>query len=181
PDIIMVGEIRDFETAEIAVKAALTGHMVLSTLHTNDAPSTVNRLLNMGVEPFLVSSSVNCILAQRLARRVCEDCKEKDTDVTQEQLISAGLSEEEARSTTPVRGRGCRNCSETGFKGRIALYEVMELTEELKDFVLNGASTTELKREAIRLGMLTLRRSALNLLMEGTTTLSEVLRVSAAD
>jgi type IV pilus assembly protein PilB len=181
PDIIMVGEIRDFETAEIAVKAALTGHMVLSTLHTNDAPSTVNRLLNMGVEPFLVASSVNCILAQRLARRVCEDCKEKDVDVTQDQLSSAGLSDEDARSTTAVRGRGCRNCSETGFKGRIALYEVMELTEELKDFVLNGASTTELKREAIRLGMLTLRRSALNLLMQGTTTLGEVLRVSAAD
>jgi type IV pilus assembly protein PilB len=181
PDIIMVGEIRDFETAEIAVKAALTGHMVLSTLHTNDAPSTVNRLLNMGVEPFLVASSVNCIVAQRLARRVCEDCKEKDVDVTQDQLASAGLSEEEARSTTAVRGRGCRNCSETGFKGRIALYEVMELTEELKDFVLNGASTTELKREAIRVGMLTLRRSALNLLMQGTTTLGEVLRVSAAD
>jgi type IV pilus assembly protein PilB len=181
PDIIMVGEIRDFETAEIAVKAALTGHLVLSTLHTNDAPSTVNRLLNMGVEPFLVASSVNCIVAQRLARCVCQECKAKDESITNEQLLSAGLSAEEARSTTPVVGRGCRTCSETGFKGRIALYEVMELTEELKDFVLNGASTAELKREAIRMGMMTLRRSALNRLTDGTTTLSEVLRVSAAD
>jgi len=181
PDIIMVGEIRDFETAEIAVKAALTGHMVLSTLHTNDAPSTVNRLLNMGVEPFLVASSVNCILAQRLARRVCEDCKEPDPDVNREALVGAGLAEDESGSVVAVRGRGCRTCSETGFKGRVALYEVMEMGEELKEFVLNGASAIELKREAIRLGMTTLRRSALNKLCEGITTLGEVLRVSAAD
>jgi type IV pilus assembly protein PilB len=181
PDIIMVGEIRDFETAEIAVKAALTGHMVLSTLHTNDAPSTVNRLLNMGIEPFLVASSVNCIVAQRLARRICAECKEADADVGVEALQEAGLSEQEARSFTPMRGRGCRNCSETGFKGRIAVYEVMVLGEELKEFVLNGASATELKREAIRLGMSTLRRSVLNLLTGGATTLSEVFRVSSAD
>jgi type IV pilus assembly protein PilB len=181
PDIIMVGEIRDFETAEIAVKAALTGHMVLSTLHTNDAPSSVNRLLNMGIEPFLVASSVNCIVAQRLARRVCEECKERDADVTREALVDAGLSEEDARNVTPVRGRGCRNCAETGYRGRVAIYEVMELGEELKEFVLNGASAAELKREAIRLGMLTLRRSALNKLMEGMTTLAEACRVSAAD
>jgi len=181
PDIIMVGEIRDFETAEIAVKAALTGHMVLSTLHTNDAPSTVNRLLNMGIEPFLVASSVNCIVAQRLARRVCSECKEPDADVTVEALQEAGLSEQDARGFTPMHGRGCRNCSETGFKGRIAVYEVMVMGEELKEFVLNGASATELKREAIRLGMSTLRRSVLNLLMGGATTLSEVFRVSSAD
>jgi type IV pilus assembly protein PilB len=181
PDIIMVGEIRDFETAEIAVKAALTGHMVLSTLHTNDAPSTVNRLLNMGIEPFLVSSSVNCIVAQRLARRVCEECKESDPKVATEAMIEAGMADDLARSSTPVKGRGCRTCSETGFKGRVALYEVMELGEELKEFVLNGASAIELKREAIRLGMQTLRQSALKKLSEGTTTLSEVLRVSAAD
>jgi type IV pilus assembly protein PilB len=181
PDIIMVGEIRDFETAEIAVKAALTGHMVLSTLHTNDAPSTVNRLLNMGIEPFLVSSSVNCIVAQRLARCVCEECKEADPTVVADGMIAAGMAEELARSTTPVKGRGCRTCSETGFKGRVALYEVMELGEELKEFVLNGASSIELKREAIRLGMQTLRQSALRKLAEGTTTLGEVLRVSAAD
>jgi type IV pilus assembly protein PilB len=155
--------------------------MVLSTLHTNDAPSTVNRLLNMGIEPFLVSSSVNCIVAQRLARRVCEECKEADPTVATEAMIEAGMAEDLARSTTPVKGRGCRTCSETGFKGRVALYEVMELGEELKEFVLNGASAIELKREAIRLGMQTLRQSALKKLSEGTTTLSEVLRVSAAD
>ena len=181
PDIIMVGEIRDFETAEIAIKAALTGHLVLSTLHTNDAPSTVNRLLNMGIEPFLVASSVNCILAQRLARKVCEECKERETEVTKQALLDAGLSEEEIAKATLFRGRGCRNCSETGYKGRIAVYEVMELTEELKEFVLNGASSMELKREAIRGGMMTLRRSALNKLVEGTTTLSEMLRVSTSD
>ena len=181
PDIIMVGEIRDFETAEIAVKAALTGHLVLSTLHTNDAPSSVNRLLNMGIEPFLVASSVNCILAQRLARRVCEECKKADAEVTTEMIVKAGLPEEEARKVTPVRGGGCNRCADTGYKGRIALYEVMELTDELKEFVLNGASAAELKREAIRRGMWTLRRSALHRLTEGTTTLSEVLRVSASD
>jgi type IV pilus assembly protein PilB len=181
PDIIMVGEIRDFETAEIAVKAALTGHMVLSTLHTNDAPSTVNRLLNMGIEPFLVSSSVNCIVAQRLARRICSECREPDPQVTEESMLKAGLDEETVRSVDPSHGRGCRNCSETGFKGRVALYEVMELGEELKEFVLNGASAIELKREAIRLGMRTLRQSALRKFAEGVTTLGEVVRVSAAD
>jgi type IV pilus assembly protein PilB len=181
PDIIMVGEIRDFETAEIAVKAALTGHMVLSTLHTNDAPSTVNRLLNMGIEPFLVASSVNAIVAQRLARRVCPECKEPDAEATVEALVAAGMPEAEARETKAMKGRGCNNCSNTGFKGRVAIYEVMRLGEELKEFVLNGASATELKREAIRLGMLTLRRSVLNKLREGITTVNEVYRVSAAD
>ena len=181
PDIIMVGEVRDFETAEIAVKAALTGHMVLSTLHTNDAPSTVNRLLNMGVEPFLVSSAVNCIVAQRLARKICPDCVENDPEVSSEELMTAGLSEEECRNFVPKRGKGCGNCAETGYKGRVAIYEVMVMTEELKDFVLNGASAAEIKAEAIRSGMMTLRRSALNKLLEDTTTLSEVFRVSASD
>jgi type IV pilus assembly protein PilB len=181
PDIIMVGEIRDFETAEIAVKAALTGHMVLSTLHTNDAPSTINRLLNMGIEPFLVASSVNAILAQRLARRVCGECKEQDAEVVREAMVAAGLGEEEAKATKAMRGRGCNNCSNTGYRGRVALYEVMRVGEELKEFILNGASATEIKREAIRLGMTTLRRSALNKFKEGVTTLSEVHRVSAAD
>ena len=176
-----MGEIRDFETAEIAIKSALTGHLVLSTLHTNDAPSTVNRLLNMGIEPFLVASSVNCILAQRLARRVCEECKDKDVETVKQALLDAGCTEEEASKAVVYKGRGCRNCSDTGYKGRVALYEVMELTEPLKEFVLNGASAMELKREAIRGGMTTLRRSALNKLLEGTTTLSEVLRVSASD
>ena len=181
PDIIMVGEIRDFETAEIGVKAALTGHMVLSTLHTNDAPSTVNRLLNMGIEPFLVSSAVNCIVAQRLARRICSDCTEKDLDIGRDELIASGLSEEEIEGFQPMKGAGCMTCSETGFKGRVAIYEVMVLTESIKDFVLNGASTAELKREAIRGGMMTLRRSALNKLLQGTTTLGEVHRISTAD
>jgi type IV pilus assembly protein PilB len=155
--------------------------MVLSTLHTNDAPSTVNRLLNMGIEPFLVASSVNCIVAQRLARRVCEECKEVDADVKVADLVAAGMAEDEAKKVAPIRGAGCKNCSDTGFKGRIAVYEVMELTEELKEFVLNGASSLELKREAIRGGMMTLRRSVLNKVAQGMTALSEVFRVSAAD
>jgi type IV pilus assembly protein PilB len=181
PDIIMVGEIRDFETAEIAVKAALTGHMVLSTLHTNDAPSTINRLLNMGIEPFLVASSVNCIVAQRLARCICEDCKEADDEAGFEALVEAGMDEESAKKVVPVKGRGCKNCSDTGFKGRLAVYEVMAIQDELKEFILNGASSLEIKREAMRLGMQTLRQSAFKKLQEGVTTLSEVLRVSTAD
>jgi len=154
---------------------------VLSTLHTNDAPSTVNRLLNMGIEPFLVASSVNCIVAQRLARRVCEECKEPDPEVTTDQLIEGGMAPEVARQVVPVKGRGCRTCSETGYKGRVAVYEVMDLKEELKEFVLNGASALELKREAVRVGMQTLRQSVLRKLAEGTTTLGEVFRTSAAD
>jgi len=181
PDIIMVGEIRDFETAEISVKAALTGHMVLSTLHTNDAPSTINRLLNMGIEPFLVASAVNCIVAQRLARRICAECVADDPEVESQQLLDAGLSEEDVKSFTPRKGQGCSNCSDTGFKGRVAIYEVMVMTDQLKEFVLNGASGTEIKREAIRGGMVTLRRSALNMMLQGVTTISEVFRVSTSD
>jgi type IV pilus assembly protein PilB len=181
PDIIMVGEIRDFETAEISVKAALTGHMVLSTLHTNDAPSTINRLLNMGIEPFLVASAVNCIVAQRLARRICGECVADDTEIEQQQLIDVGLSEEEIKSYAPKKGHGCGACSETGFKGRVAIYEVMVMTDQLKEFVLNGASGAEIKREAIRGGMVTLRRSALNMMLDGVTTVSEVFRVSMSD
>jgi type IV pilus assembly protein PilB len=180
PDIIMVGEIRDFETAEIAVKAALTGHMVLSTLHTNDAPSTINRLLNMGVEPFLVSSSLNCIVAQRLARRVCSNCQE-EVKVPVQALIDLGFDEGEAQSVSCYQGRGCNICHDTGFKGRIALYEVMVVGDEIKEFILNGASAAELKREAIRLGMKTLRQSGLTKLKEGITTVEEVIRTSVAD
>ena len=181
PDIIMVGEIRDFETAEIAVKAALTGHLVLSTLHTNDAPSTVNRLLNMGVEPFLVTASVNLIVAQRLARRICKDCKKPDTEVTVEMLTDAGMKPAEAKQCKPMRGKGCKTCGDTGYKGRVALYEVMLLKDALKDLILQGASTSELKQEAIRLGMNTLRRSGLNKINEGMTTLEEIVRVTASD
>ncbi|MFN3200133.1 MAG: type IV-A pilus assembly ATPase PilB [Bradymonadia bacterium] len=180
PDIIMVGEIRDFETAEIAVKAALTGHMVLSTLHTNDAPSTVNRLLNMGVEPFLVTASVNCIVAQRLARRICSDCK-APIDVPKERLIEIGVPADKLASATIYKGQGCRTCNDTGYKGRVAVYEVMKLGDELKEFVLQGVSNVELKREAMRLGMKTLRQSALGKLLEGVTTIDEVLRCSAGD
>jgi type IV pilus assembly protein PilB len=180
PDIIMVGEIRDFETAEIAVKAALTGHLVLSTLHTNDAPSTVNRLLNMGVEPFLVTASVNLILAQRLARKLCGECREP-VPTNPQVLIEMGMSPEEAAAVQLYEGRGCRACNNTGYKGRVALYEVMPFHEELKEMVLQGASTTELKAEAIRLGMQTLRRSGLNKISESVTTPEEVLRVTITD
>ena len=181
PDIIMVGEIRDFETAEISIKAALTGHMVLSTLHTNDAPSTINRLLNMGIEPFLVSSSVNCVVAQRLARTICPECKEEDPESNTEKLEESGLSSAEAAEATAFKGAGCDNCADTGFKGRIAVYETMVMTDTLREFVLNGASAAEIKQEAMRGGMKTLRRSVLNKVVEGVTTLNEVFRVSASD
>ena len=180
PDVIMVGEIRDFETAEIAVKAALTGHLVLSTLHTNDAPSTVSRLLNMGIEPFLVASSVNLIGAQRLLRKVCVECKAQ-VEATRQQLIDVGIPPEECDAVKPMRGSGCRTCNNTGYKGRIAVYEIMTFNEELKEFVLNGASTLELKREAVRQGMKTLRMSALSKFREGMTSLEEVVRVTAPD
>ncbi len=180
PDVIMVGEIRDYETAEIAIKASLTGHLVLSTLHTNDAPATINRLLNMGVEPFLVASSINIVVAQRLARRICEHCK-TPLQVSPEVLINVGLSPAEAKHTEVYYGTGCQKCSGTGYKGRIALYECMPMTEGLKEFVLNGASAAEIKREAIREGMCTLRMSGLKFLKQGVTTIEEVLRVTVAD
>ncbi|MCB0317303.1 MAG: type IV-A pilus assembly ATPase PilB [Bdellovibrionales bacterium] len=178
PDIIMVGEIRDYETAEISIKASLTGHLVLSTLHTNDAPSSINRLLNMGVEPFLVASSINTILAQRLARKVCPDCGET-VEVNPEVLVNIGIPPEEAKHITIRQGSGCDTCSGTGYKGRIALYEVLPMSEEIKEFVLNGATSAEIKREAVRLGMLTLRQSGLDALKAGITTIEEVLRVTA--
>jgi len=180
PDIIMVGEIRDFETAEIAIKAALTGHLVFSTLHTNDAPSTINRLLNMGIEPFLVSASVILIVAQRLVRRVCRDCKEP-VHVPIEGLVSLGFSEEEARGLTCYAGKGCPTCNNTGYKGRVALYEVMPIGEEMRELVLRGASVSEIKQQAVALGMDTLRRAGLSKIREGVTTIEEVLRSSFAD
>jgi len=180
PDIIMVGEIRDFETAEIAVKAALTGHLVLSTLHTNDAPSTVSRLLNMGVEPFLVCASVNAVIAQRLARCNCPDCRQ-ETQYDDEVLERVGISQEQAASATFYQGIGCNSCANTGYKGRIALYEVMPFTDELKDLVLQGASTAELKAEMIQHGVNTLRMAGINKILDGTTTPEEVLRVTMED
>jgi type IV pilus assembly protein PilB len=180
PDIIMVGEIRDYETAEIAVKAALTGHLVLSTLHTNDAPSTVTRLLNMGIEPFLVSSSLNLIVAQRLARRVCGNCRE-EVRIPPKAFVDAGMKPERIKLARPAKGKGCDECSGTGFRGRVALYEAMPMREELKEMVLRGGSAIDIKREAIRLGMKTLRQAGLSKLEEGVTTLEEVLRVTAPD
>ncbi|MGH9405494.1 MAG: type IV-A pilus assembly ATPase PilB [Terriglobia bacterium] len=175
PNIILVGEIRDFETAEIAIKAALTGHMVLSTLHTNDAPSTISRLMNMGVEPFLVSTSVHLICAQRLVRRVCSDCRVEDPTPAAA-LLEAGYSGEEARTVVPLKGSGCNTCGGRGYKGRVGLYEVMESTDEIRELILTGASGLELKRKAIEQGMITLRRSGLIKVKSGMTTLEEVIR-----
>ncbi|MCK6527354.1 type IV-A pilus assembly ATPase PilB [Myxococcota bacterium] len=180
PDIILVGEIRDFETAEIGIKAALTGHLVLSTLHTNDAPSSVSRLLNMGIEPFLVASSVLLIGAQRLMRRVCADCK-APIEVPPQALIDLGVHPDEVDTYVVQQGSGCRTCNNTGYKGRVAVYEIMVMSEELREYVLNGASTLELKREAARQGMKTLRMSALTKLKEGMTTIEEVVRCTAGD
>ena len=174
PDTILVGEIRDFETAEIAVKAALTGHLVLSTLHTNDAPSTISRLMNMGIEPFLVASSVNLICAQRLVRRVCAACMQ-DNPMSPDALMNIGFTEEEAARVTPKQGTGCDKCLQTGYKGRVGLYEVMELSEELRELILVGASGIELRRKAIEEGMVTLRRSGLYKIEKEMTTVDEVV------
>ncbi|HHO77386.1 MAG TPA: type II secretion system protein GspE, partial [Deltaproteobacteria bacterium] len=180
PDIILVGEIRDFETAEIGIKAALTGHLVLSTLHTNDAPSTINRLLNMGIEPFLVASSVNLIVAQRLARKICQDCKVID-DTPAETLIQMGMDPETAHTAQCYVGKGCSMCGNSGFKGRIALYEVMPVSEEIRELILMGASSTEIKNEAINQGMKSLRQSGLTKVLEQVTSVSEILRTTMAD
>lgn len=182
PDIILVGEIRDYETAEIAIKAALTGHLVLSTLHTNDAASSITRLLNMGIEPFLVTASLNAVVAQRLMRKVCTVCKE-EVKVSPQILIDLGVPPKEVSEYKVYKGKGdnCKTCLGTGYKGRIAVYEVMVLTEELKEFVLSGASVLELKREAIKQGMKTLRHSALLKLKHGVSTVEEVVRNTAPD
>lgn len=180
PDIIMIGEIRDFETAEIAIKAALTGHMVLSTLHTNDAPATINRLLNMGIEPFLVASAVNLITAQRLARRVCGECKAPE-EIPVQALIDAGVSPDEAPTYVCMRGKGCPACNNTGYKGRVGFYQVMPMREEIKELILNGANTAEIKRESMRIGIKTMRQSGLTKLKEGVTSFEEVLRITVSD
>jgi len=175
PNIILVGEIRDFETAEIAVKAALTGHLVLSTLHTNDAPSTISRLMNMGIEPFLVATSLNLICAQRLVRRICANCKEP-LEVPDQALIDAGYTPAEVKKTTIYHGKGCSICNKSGYKGRVGLYEVMEVSDELRELVLVGASALELKKKSLEFGMITLRRSGLIKAAAGMTTLEEVVR-----
>ncbi len=175
PNIILVGEIRDFETAEIAIKAALTGHLVLSTLHTNDAPSTISRMVNMGIEPFLVATSVNIIQAQRLIRRICEQCKE-ETTLPPEALLEAGFKAEEISTLKTYKGRGCQVCNNTGFKGRVGLYEVMEVVDELRELIIIGATALEIRKKASELGMLSLRESGLCKIRAGITTIEEVLK-----
>lgn len=175
PNIVLVGEIRDFETAEIAVKAALTGHLVLSTLHTNDAPSTINRLMNMGIEPFLVATSVHLIVAQRLVRRICKECT-APIEVPAQALIDAGFTPEDAKDIQPQKGRGCGTCNNTGYKGRVGLYEVFRLTDEVRQLVLEGASSIELKARAMEDGMISLRYSGLRKVKLGMTTMEEVVR-----
>jgi type IV pilus assembly protein PilB len=176
PNIILVGEIRDYETAEIAVKAALTGHLVLSTLHTNDAPSTVSRMVNMGIEPFLVGTAVNLIQAQRLIRRVCSQCKVELTDVPSKTLLEIGFQPDQVGTFKLYKGRGCGTCNGTGYKGRVGLYEVMEIGEGIRDLIMVGATAVEIKRKALEEGMLTLRLSGLEKIKNGVTTIEEVLR-----
>ena len=175
PNIILVGEVRDFETAEIAIKAALTGHLVLSTLHTNDAPSTISRLVNMGIEPFLVATSVNIIQAQRLIRRICSNCIEA-TQFPVEALVEIGFSPQEAPNIKTFKGKGCETCLNTGYKGRVGLYETMEITDELRELIIIGASAIELRRKAVEGGMITLRGSGLAKLRQGITTVEEVVK-----
>jgi type IV pilus assembly protein PilB len=182
PDIILIGEIRDFETGEIAVKAAMTGHLVLASLHTNDAPATINRLLNMGIEPFLVASSVILIIAQRLCRRICGGCKEPDPAVTADVLRKWGLNrEEELAKATPMKGKGCDKCNNKGYKGRVALYQIMAITENIRLGILRGASTDELKKIALEEGCKNIRMSGHTKVAEGVTTISEVEGVSIAE
>jgi type IV pilus assembly protein PilB len=179
PNIILVGEIRDFETAEIAIKAALTGHLVLSTLHTNDAPSTISRLMNMGIEPFLVATSVNLIQAQRLIRRICKDCK-SENPMPAEALVEVGFKPEEVRQMKTYKGQGCQACNGTGYKGRVGLYETMEVTDDIRELILIGASSLELRKKAIDDGMISLRESGLQKIRNGVTTLEEVVRETVA-
>jgi len=184
PDIILIGEIRDFETAEIAIKAAMTGHLVLASVHTNDAPSTINRLLNMGIEPFLVASSVILVIAQRLCRRICKDCKVPDPTVTREILKVAGatkVNEEDFAKMTPMKGKGCATCSNKGYKGRLALYQIMPITEDIRLAILRGASTDELRKMTLDQGVKTIRTSGITKVCQGITTLKEVEGVSIAE
>jgi type IV pilus assembly protein PilB len=180
PDIIMVGEIRDFETAQIGVQSALTGHLVLSTVHTNDAPGTITRLIDMGIEPFLISSAVILILAQRLIRKICMDCREPIKPPPQ-LLIDLGVPPDEVKSFTVYKGKGCTICNGTGYKGRLGLYEVMTMKEEIKELVLARASASEIKKEAIRSGMKTLRQSGMTKIKDGMTTIEEILRSTMED
>ncbi|MBI4542272.1 MAG: Flp pilus assembly complex ATPase component TadA, partial [Gemmatimonadetes bacterium] len=178
PNIIMVGEIRDIETGGIAIKAALTGHLVLSTLHTNDAPSTITRMIDMGIEPFNVSSAVNLIVAQRLIRRICGNCK-AEHKYAPEELKALGTTEKEWEGMTFYKGKGCEQCAGSGYKGRAGLYEVMALSPELRRLILKGASTAELQEQAVSDGMLTLRMDGVVKIKKGITTLEEVVKETA--
>ena len=176
PNIILVGEIRDLETAEIAIKASLTGHLVLSTLHTNDAPGTISRLLNMGIEPFLVATSVQLICAQRLVRRICKNCKQEVELPPHAVLAELGFEPQEIDTLRVFRGAGCKICNGTGYKGRVGLYEVMEITSEIKEAIIRNATSVELRRVAVENGMITLRRSGLQKVRDEMTTIEEVVR-----
>ena len=180
PDIMLVGEMRDFETVDIAIKAALTGHLVFSTIHTNDAASTINRLINMDVEPFLIADSVNMIVAQRLVRKLCKKCCVKH-DLTQEALVDIGYSPEEAQNVSAYKPYGCGECNNTGYKGRVGLFEVMENTDEIKDLILTRAQSREIRAKSIDQGMITLRRSGLLKIKQGITSIEEVLRETVRD
>jgi type IV pilus assembly protein PilB len=180
PDIIMVGEIRDLEVGEIAVEAALTGHLVLSTLHTNDAPATVTRLLNMGIEPFLVVAALNVIVAQRLCRKICINCREERKALPDE-LIACGFAPASAEKIKVYQGKGCEICNNTGYKGRLAIYEVLSVTPKIRELILRNASADDLKRQAIKDGMKTLRMCALTKVAQGLTTLEEAVTNSASD
>jgi type IV pilus assembly protein PilB len=180
PDIIMVGEIRDLEVGEIAVEAALTGHLVLSTLHTNDAPATVTRLLNMGIEPFLVVAALNVIVAQRLCRKICINCRE-EKKVNVEELIACGFAPASAEKIKVYQGKGCEICNNTGYKGRVAIYEVLSVTPKVRELILKNGSSDDLKKQAIRDGMKTLRMCALTKVAQGLTTLEEAVSNSASD
>jgi type IV pilus assembly protein PilB len=181
PDIVMVGEIRDTETAEIAIKASLTGHMVFSTLHTNDAPSTISRLIHMGIEPFLITASVILVQAQRLIRVICDKCKMPDERITRENLVEAEVPEHWLDTLKPMIGKGCEKCGTTGFKGRCGIFEVMPMSEKLRTLIIKGANADDLKKAAIEEGMMTLRQHALMKLYRGETTLEEVLNNSRPD
>ena len=180
PDIIMVGEVRDFETAEISIKAALTGHLVLSTVHTNDAPSTISRLLNMGIEPFLLVASLNTVVSQRLVRKLCPNCMEP-VEVSQKTLINMGVKPEDLKDFVPYMGKGCPECFNRGYKGRIGLYEILKIRGEIMDMILSGATPGELKIQAMKMGMRTLRQSGLSKVKSKITSLEEVTRTTMPD
>ncbi len=181
PNIILVGEIRDLETAEIAIKASLTGHLVLSTLHTNDAPGSISRLLNMGIEPFLLATSLQLVCAQRLVRRICKNCKQETELPPRPVLRDFAFEPGEIETLRLFRGTGCKVCNGSGYKGRVGLYEVMEITPEIKapeikEAIIRNATSVELKRVAVENGMITLRRSGLRKVRDEVTTIEEVAR-----